>query len=174
MDESIRLSAPLPGNALEAELTWLAPRAGLRPGDEPVERALAQRAVLRVKGLDERWELRKLSLDEADAWLADARRLHAEMAIFDARTRARAAERGRERDELAAAIVPRCGYCDVPRAHAGLRHVVTAGRPEEVNRVGSGLDRAGSVAWHAYACPRCGSVELFAPGALEHPLPGTT
>lgn len=172
MADPIRLLAPLPDNALEAELTWLAPRAGLRPGDEAVERHVAQRATLRVKGLDERWELRKLELSEADAWLTQARRLHADMAVFDARTQTRAAERGRDRAELAATIVPRCQHCGEVRAYAGRRDVVIAGRPEQVYRTGRGLERTGTTTWHVYACPRCGSVELFAAGALDHPLPG--
>lgn len=173
MSETIRLSAPLPGDALAAELTWQAPRRGLRPGDEPVARAAATHAELRLQGLSERWETRRLTLAEADAWLADARTLEAETAAFDARARERAGARDRRRDELAARIVPCCPYCDLPRAYAGLRHVVTAERPDQLARADSDRGRQGARGWHEYACPECGSAELFATGALEHPLPGS-
>lgn len=171
---SLRLDAPLPRNALAAELTWLAPRRGLRPGDEPVERAQATHAELRAQALSGRWEQSKLTLAEADAWLAEARELQRSTAAFDARTRERADARTQEREQLSGAIVPRCGYCDQPRAYAGRREVVIAGRPEQLQRAESGLARYGSTTWHEYACPRCGSIELFAAGGLDHPLPGAS
>jgi len=172
MAESIRREAPLPGDALAAELTWLAPRRGLRPGDEPVERLAATHAELRLQSLNGTWATRRLELAEADAWLAEADELARSIAAFDARARGRADERAREREELAAQIVPRCPYCAVPRAYAGLRRVVTAERPDQLSRAASDLARHGARGWHEYACPRCGSVELFDDGALEHPLPG--
>jgi uncharacterized protein (DUF3084 family) len=169
---TLRLDAPLPRNALAAELTWLAPRRGLRPGDEPVERLRASHAELRLQGLSGTWEQSRLTLAEADAWLAEAQELQRSTAAFDARTRERASARREERKQLSAEIVPRCGYCDQPRAYAGRREVVIAGRPEEVQRTDSGLARYGTTSWHEYACRRCGSIELFAAGALDHPLPG--
>lgn len=172
MTEPIRRAAPLPGNALAAELTWLAPRRGLRPGDEPVERLAASHAELRLQGLSGKWETRRLELAEADAWLAEADALTRSTAAFDARARGRADERAREREELSAAIVPACPHCAVPRAYAGLRHVVTAQRPDQLSRAASDMSRHSARGWHEYACPRCGSVELFADGALDHPLPG--
>ncbi len=172
MADTIRLSAPLPGDALEAELTWQAPRRGLRPGDETVAREAAAHAELRLQALSGKWETRRLTLAEADAWLADARALHAATAAFDARARERAGAREEQRAELSARIVPRCPHCELPRAYAGLRTVVTAERPEQLARADSDRARHGARGWHEYACPRCGSVELFAAGPLDHPLPG--
>jgi DNA-directed RNA polymerase subunit RPC12/RpoP len=171
--EPLKLTAPLPGNALAAELTWLAPRPGLCPGDAAVERVDAQHAELRVQRLSGKWEQRRLTLAEADAWLSEARALQASTAAFDARTRSRASARAEEREQLSATIVPRCPYCDQPRAYAGRRDVVTAGRPEEVQREDSSLRRFGSTTWHEYVCRRCGSLELFG-GGLDHPLPGSS
>jgi hypothetical protein len=45
-----------------------------------------------------------------------------------------------------------CPHCGIPRAYEGM-----APQP---------------AAYHQYACPRCGSIELFRAGGVEHPLPG--
>jgi hypothetical protein len=174
MTDPIRLAAPLPGDALAAELTWQAPRRGLRPGDEAVARDAAAHAELRLQALSGKWETRRLTVAEADAWLAEAEALRASTAAFDARVRERTEARSDARAELAARIVPRCPYCERPRRYEGLRQVVTAERPEELARADSDRARHGARGWHEYACPDCGSVELFAAGALEHPLPGVS
>lgn len=174
MDQTtVELRAPLPNGDAESVLEWRAPRAGLRPGDEPVSRISATHAVLRTVDLDGRRDERRLELAEAHAYLSEARALHERAAAGVDKGRERVAQAQRVAAEIAASIDVSCPRCNVPRTHRGLRQVVTAARPEEVLRAESGLARYGVTAYHEYACPRCGSVELFTPGPLPHPLPGT-
>ncbi|MBI5105104.1 MAG: hypothetical protein HZB46_09010 [Solirubrobacterales bacterium] len=174
MDQAtVALTAPLPGDDLEAELTWRAPRGGLRPGDQDVGRAEATHAVLRTKGLDDRWRERRLTVEEADAYLAEVAAMRDRHARLDGERAQRIDADRAAKAQLAASIVPTCPYCHVPRAYAGRRNLVSLGSPEHVARSeGWQLTRPETTALHEYRCPRCGSAELFAAGALEHPLPG--
>jgi pimeloyl-ACP methyl ester carboxylesterase len=50
-------------------------------------------------------------------------------------------------------------------------HTVIA--PDQILRADDlGRMRPEARGYHEYACPRCGSVELFRAGTLDHPLPG--
>ena len=171
MDEtSIALRAPLPDGSAEAVVEWRAPREGLRPGDAAVPRLAATHASITTVDLDGRRRERRAELSEADRYVADARAL-AERAADQVRgARRRSAEITAARADLAATIDLSCPRCAVPRAYRGRRDVMTVGRPDEIGREDLTLARRGSTAYHEYACPRCGSVELFAPGPLDHPL----
>jgi DNA-directed RNA polymerase subunit RPC12/RpoP len=147
---TIKLSAPLPGNALEARLTWRRERGGLR-GDQEVARSDATHATLWVKGLDGRGLERRVSLEDAEAFLGAARELAARTAEREARTARDGEAEAGHREQIAAALRVRCPHCQVQRAYVG---------PQ-------------SPGYHEYACPRCGSVELFRAGVLDHPLAHT-
>lgn len=168
---TVELHAPLPGGDQRAVLTWRAPRGGLRPGDQEVPRAQAAHAALRTTDLDGRDHERRLDLAEADAYLAEARALHERAAGIDAAARERREAAAQAREEVVATIDLSCGRCGVPRTYRGARDVLTVLQREELGRAGDlGRSRPQAVAYHEYACPRCGSVELFADGVLPHPL----
>lgn len=172
--EPIVLRAPLPQEHLEGTLTWRAPRGGLRPGDEDVPRDRATHAELCTKDLGGREHRQRLSLEEADAYLREVEALHAKVAAFDAAARDRQDAHDDERAAVAAAIDVRCPHCAVPRRHRGRRNLMAAGRPEHIAREDQWQRmRPEVIAYEEYACPRCGSVELFVAGTLPHPLPGT-
>lgn len=170
--ERIVLQPPLPGNALAATVTFLAPRGGLAPGFRAVPRSQATHAELEVTGLSGRAEERRMEIAQAEEWLAEAAALHARSADLDAAARDRRDEADRERAALVAAISLDCARCGVPREHAGRHHLMTTGAPDQLAATGEhfGKVRASAVVLEMYACPRCGSVELFRP-LLPHPLP---
>ncbi len=172
-DTSIALSAPLPDGSAEAVVEWRAPRGGLRPGDVAVARLAATHASITTVDLDGHRRERRAELPEADRYVAEARALAGRAADQIRRAKGRSAVLASDRAGLAATIDLTCPHCAVPRAYRGRRDVMTVGRPDEVAREDLTLARRGSTAYHEYACPRCGSVELFAPGPLDHPLPGT-
>src|SRR5215207_7850686 len=141
MDDRIEFTAPLPDNALAATVTFKAAKPGR---DRTVPRADATYAELEITGLDGKVRSRRVELAEADAFVRAAR---------------------------SAAVVPRCPYCDVAREHQGRRNLVSLGVPEQLARPEElGRSRPESRPYEEYACPRCGSVELFRAGVLDHPL----
>lgn len=169
---TVELRAPLPDGDQRAVLRWRAPRSGLRPGDQDVPRLQATHADLRTTDLDGRERERRLELAEADAYLAEARALHERAAGIDAAARERREATAQVREQVVASIDLSCGRCGVPRAYRGARDVLTVLHREELGRADElGRARPQAVAYHEYACPRCGSVELFADGVLPHPLP---
>lgn len=169
-DTRIELRAPLPEGDATAVLTWRAARGGLR-GDVDADRLTATHATLATTDLDGRRRERRLDLAQADAYLAQAREIHDRAAAITAGARSRKEEDRAERAALAATIRTVCPHCDVDRTYRGARNLMTLGRPEELQRVDQlGLARPGVVVHHEYACPRCGSIELFAAGHLDHPL----
>lgn len=170
--ERVELQPPLPGNALGATVTFLAARGGLAPGYRAVPRSEATHAELEITGLSGRTEGRRVEIAEAQAWLEEAAALHARSAKLDASARDRRAEDERDRQALAASISLECPRCGVPREHAGRHHLMTTAAPDQLAATGEhfGKVRASAIVLEMYACPRCGSVELFRP-LLPHPLP---
>lgn len=163
----IPLTAPLPDEHLSGTLTWRAARGGLRPGDEDVPRDRASHAELSTIDLGGREHRRRLTLDEADAYLREVEALHAEVAAFDAAAADRRTAHAQERAELLATIDLSCPRCGVPREHAGRRNLLSAAAPEHIAREDEWQRmRPEVVGYDEYRCPRCGSVELFAAGAL--------
>lgn len=168
---TVDLHAPLPGGDQRAALTWRAPRGGLRPGDQDVVRIEATHAVLRTTDLDGKDRERRLELAEADAYLAEVAALHERAADIDAAVRDRREASAAARAQVVATIDLSCARCGVPREYRGARDVLTVTRREEIGRLEDlGRSRPQVAAYHEYACPRCGSVELFADGVLAHPL----
>ncbi len=168
---TIELAAPLPDDAMGAVLTWRARRGGLRPGSADVPRAEATHAVLQTVDLGGRTHERELTVAEAEAWLADARALQARAAAIDARAREAREAAAAQVAQVTATLDLRCPRCGVPRAYAGRRDVQVTALPAEGAVREDRLDgRTQHVGYHEYGCPRCGSVELFGPGPLAHPL----
>ena len=173
MDDPERLDfqPPLPGNALEATMTFLVARGGLAPGYRTARRSEATHAELRTTGLSGKAEERRLTREDAEAWLAEVEELRRRHERLDAEQRGRRDELRAERDEVAATISLDCPRCGVPREHTGRQHLMIAGSPEELGRTGEhlALARPSAIVLELYACPRCGSVEFFRP-LLPHPL----
>ncbi|WP_205698215.1 hypothetical protein [Conexibacter sp. SYSU D00693] len=176
MDSSlfaVDLRAPLPNDDLEARLAWRAPRQGMRPGDRDVPRDVATYAVLWTRDLAGRERERRLTVDEGDAYLAQVEALHAKVAQLDADVAAKAAVRRQRAADTARTIDLTCPHCGVARVYEGRRDLQALERPEHVARTDDpALARPRTVALHLYACPRCGSAELFTAGPLQHPLDG--
>ena len=171
-ETSIELRGPLPGDDLSAVLTWMASRAGPLP-DREAPREEATHAVLATRGLGDRNTERRLTLAEADAYLAEVAALRERHAALDRRSAERREERVRQRDERAQTIDLDCPHCHRPRRYDGRLDLLAAERPEHVAREDQAqLARPRTVALHAYVCPDCGSAELFSAGVLDHPLPG--
>jgi phage FluMu protein Com len=170
-DTSIALHAPLPDGSAEAIVEWRAPRGGLRPGDMAVARLAATHANITTVDLDGHRRERRAELPEADRYVAEARALAGRAADQVRRAKGRSAELAADRAGRAATIDLTCPHCTVSREYRGRRDVMTVGKPDEIGREDLTLARRGSTAYHEYACPRCGSVELFVPGPLDHPLP---
>ena len=170
---AIELKAPLPDGDLEARLTWREKRSGPLP-DRDADREGATHATLWTRGLGGRTSERTLTLDEADGYLDEARRLAERMDEFDRRSAERRTEAADERAATAAALDVSCPHCGVPRRYAGRLDILAAGAGEHVAREDAfQLARPQAHGFEHYVCPRCGSTELFAAGALDHPLPGS-
>jgi len=170
MDDRIELTAPLPGNALAAVITFKAARPGR---DKTVPRADATHAELEVTGLDGKTRTRRVELAEADAFLREAAAIHERDRAFSVANAGRRERATAERAERSASVVPRCLYCDVPREHQGRRDLMSLGVADQLARTDDlGRARPESRPYEEYACPRCGSVELFRAGVLDHPLGG--
>lgn len=154
--ERIELGAPLPEGALSARLEM--------KGDN---------ARLELEFTGRRTEKRKLTRHEAETFLFEARRLHAEGERRDAEHAAKVAEVRSARAALVAAGVDiSCHRCGIPRLFVGRRNLLSASSPEHTDLSGEFLSqiRPSSSPYYEYACPRCGSVEWFRHGPLQHPI----
>src|SRR5215207_8347823 len=168
MDDRIEFTAPLPDNALAATVTFKAAKPGR---DRTVPRADATYAELQITGLDGKVRSRRVELAEADAFVREAQAIHARDRAFSAAAAQRGDAAAHERAARSAALVPRCPYCDMAREHQGRRNLVSLGVPEQLARPEElGRSRPETRPYEEYACPRCGSVELFRAGVLDHPL----
>jgi len=166
----VELSAPLPGGDASAVLRWRVARGGLR-GDGDAERLTATHATLETTDLDGRRRERRLELHEADAYLAEARAIHERSAAITSGAAERKEAGRAERAALAASIETVCPRCALPRTYRGERNMMMFHRPEQVLRIDDlGRARPSVLVHHEYACPRCGSIELFADGHLDHPV----
>lgn len=172
--EVIELGAPLPGLASRATIRFMAGGGGLLQRAKPSSRIEADHAVLQTVAGD-RTEERRLELAEVEPYLADVR-------AFQALVAARKAENlaaQRTPEELASAraarsarVRPTCAYCGVAREHRGRRNLTHISDPTRISRADAAVSNLGYEPVELYACPSCGSIELFAPGGLDHPLGG--
>jgi hypothetical protein len=144
--EQLELSPPLPGDALRAKVTFLRARAGF--GFKASPRSEATHARIEETGVDGQTRDRRMELEEATAYMAQVDSMHDETDRWDARRKEQLEEARALRGGRAAELSVDCMRCGVAREYGGQ-----------------------SNGFHQYACPRCGSVELFRPGLLEHPLP---
>lgn len=169
--ERIDLRAPLPGGALAARMVFKGSHFGR---DRTVKRSVATYAEVTLELIGPRTETRRMTIEEAQAFLDEAARLKAEGERRDVGVAERVSERLEARRELAAGITIDCHRCAVPMAFEGRRDLMSAGRPEHLNATGDFLQlmRPDSRTYYEYACPRCGSVEWFRHGQLDHPVGG--
>ena len=154
--KTIELSAPLPGGALSAKL-----------------KMKGSHAELELELTGPRTQKRRLSREEAEAFLAEAARLHASGERRDAEHRARVAQLREARAELAeTGIDLSCHRCGNDREFEGRRDLLSAGQPEHITVTGDFFQqlRPSSRTYYEYACPRCGSVEWFRTRSLDHPV----
>jgi hypothetical protein len=168
--QRIELSAPLPDNALAAVVSFRVARLG-RDRDAP--RSQATHAELEITGLDGKKRARRVELAEADEFLRAAAAVRERDRAWSEGRRDAAVAARAERAARAAAIRPDCPHCGVPRAYEGRRDIVSFDAPEQGLRDDQlGRMRPSSRPYEEYVCPRCGSVELFRSGVLDHPLAG--
>lgn len=166
----VELTAPLPGGDASAVLRWRVARGALR-GDGDAERLTATHATLETIDLDGRRSERRLELHEADAYLAEARAIHDRSRAITAGAAERKEAHTAERAALSAGVETVCPRCALPRGYRGRRHLMAVEKPEQYSRIEDlGRSRPTLVVHHEYACPRCGSIELFADGHLDHPV----
>ena len=144
--EQVELSPPLPGDALRAKVTFLRARAGF--GFKAAPRSEATHARIEETGVDGETRDRRVEVADASAYLAQVDSMHNETDRWDARHKEQLEQAQAHRGDRAVELSIDCQRCGVPRAYEGQ-----------------------SNAYHQYACPRCGSVELFRAGVVEHPLP---
>lgn len=172
--EVIELVAPLPGLAASGTIRFLTGGEGLLQRAKPCSRAEADHAVLtlRLAGGDEE---RRLELAEVEPYLAEVRAFQAGVAakkaanLADRRTPEEVAG---ERAARSARVRPTCPYCGIAREHRGRRNLTHVSDPTRISRADASVSNLGYEPVELYACPDCGSIELFAPGGLDHPLGG--
>lgn len=170
--EVIELVAPLPGLARRATIRFLSGGEGLLKRSKPTSRVEADHAVLELD-LGDRTDERRLELTEVEPYLAEVRAFQAAVAAKRAENLAEQRtpeEHAAARAERSARIRPSCPYCGVPREHRGRRNVATVADPTRLTRAGAGVSSLGLEPVELYACPSCGSIELFAVGHVDHPL----
>ncbi|MEV6068999.1 hypothetical protein AB0L82_20820 [Nocardia sp. NPDC052001] len=160
MDDPKRVSMNrfLPQGVLRAEISYRKP-GGLK-GTRVVARSEAEFAVLRTavrEGYGEVWRKpEQLSLSEAEAYIKK---------VSD-----QLAQEQEEIKRRREAIDLSCPWCEQQRTYIGVLGLVTgtarwlSDRPSELSQQ--------VINQHAYRCNLCGSMQFFADGYLEHPLPG--
>jgi hypothetical protein len=172
--EVIELGPPLPDLAAKVTIRFMGPEAGLLNRSKPSSRVEADHAVLVIDRGDGTEE-RRIELAEVEPYLAEVRAFQAKVAAKKAENLAN--KRSPEeiaalRAERSAGIRPTCGYCGVPREHRGRRNVATVADPTRLTHTAASVSSLGLEPMELYACPSCGSIELFAVGHLDHPLGG--
>ena len=116
-----------------------------------------------------------MEAEEAEAFLAEVARMRDAQETWGAQAAEQREQRAAQRAEATTSVDLTCPHCGVPRVYEGRRNLMSAGTPEQVAREeGFQLARPETRPYEEYACPRCGSVQLFRAGRLDHPLPGTT
>lgn len=170
----IELHAPLPGLARQATIRFFGPEQGMLGRSQPSTRAGADHAVLRIEFDDSRVEERRLDDAGVEAYLSEVSDFKARVAekrVVNEANRRTLEELDAERAERSARIRPTCGYCGVPREHRGRRHQLTIHDPavlaHPLRAWSPGVNEV-----DVYACPECGSLELFEPSGIDHPLGG--
>jgi hypothetical protein len=160
--DDTRVTLPFsPSGATLVEIEWIVPDAGRFGRDKGVTRMEATHAKITEYGGSNEGT-RTVLAGEADALIR-------EVQLADAERQATKQEAARKYDDWLAGLVSRCERCDMPREYAGRRRVQTGGVFAEEMVGGwavSNLDV------HVYRCKHCGSLELFADGAVPHPLKG--
>ncbi len=149
-------------------------RGGVLPGWRAATRAEATHARIELRGLDGKTTSRDVDVVEAEAFLAEVERMRDAQEAWDATAAEQREQRAAQRVEATAKVDVTCPHCGVPRVYEGRRNLMSAGTPEQVAREeGFQLARPETRPYEEYACPRCGSVQLFRAGRLDHPLPGS-
>jgi hypothetical protein len=173
--EVIELVAPLPGLASRATIRFMRGGEGLLQRAKPTSRVEADHAVLELLHGDREAEERRLELAEVEPYLAEVRAFQAKVGAKKAENlaeRRTPEELDAARAERSALVRPTCPYCGVAREHRGRRNLTSISDPTRISRADASVSNLGYEPVELYACPRCGSMELFAPGGLDHPLGG--
>lgn len=166
----LELSPPLPDGAQRAHITFL--RLSPGRGLEPVPRSRATHAEIEITGRDGEARSQRVELAAALTYLADVERRHSRLARREAGGAELGVRASAERAERAAGLRVDCPHCGAPRHYEGARSVVSVVAGEAVATADyPSTARPETRTYHEYACPRCGSVELFRAGPLDHPLP---
>ena len=165
--ERIELTPPLPDDAQGGAVSFFAVRGGVLPGWRAAPRSEATHARIELRGPDGQTHKREVAKEEAEAFLAEVERLHSgpgEGAI--------PASAGQIAPGAINLSCPRCG---IPRRYEGRRSPMPlADGVDKGNEDAFQSPATESGTYEEYACPRCGSVELFRAGPLQHPLPGAS
>ena len=173
--EVIELGPPLPGLATRATIRFLSGGDGLLARARATSRAEADHAVLELHHGDRDAEERRLELADVEPYLAEVRAVQAAVGAKRAENlanRRTPEEAAALRAERSAGVRPRCPHCDVAREHRGRRNLTSIADPTRISRADASVSNLGYEPVELYVCPVCGSIELFAPGGLDHPLGG--
>jgi hypothetical protein len=152
-----------PSGANLVEIEWILPDAGRFGRDKGVPRMEATHAKITEYG-GSKEGTRTVMAGEADALIR-------EVQLADAERQASNQEAERRYEDWLSGLVSRCERCETPREYAGTRRVQTGGVFAE-EMVGAWA--VSNLDVHVYRCKHCGSLELFADGAVPHPLKGNT
>ena len=151
-----------PSGAYYVEVTWIRQGEGRFGRDKTVSRSQATHARIEESGGAQAGE-RTVTAIEANAYVAELQRLQDEA---DERER----EGEEQREEALDRLASTCPHCEIARSYEGRRRLQSGGVGAEM--VFGEMLSVSNADVHWYACPRCGSIELFADGVVDHPLRG--